>query len=170
MPIKDYPFISVTSEGKITVKRKGARAWLWIKVLNPHNPYFKKAGIITLGLLDTGADCCTFPADMARQLGHDLQSVSPIEAGTAKGITYSFPHTTRIEILDVDSNGQPCNKILYTIPDTPIYFTQGLKHCLLGRKEFLNRFVVKIDYPRQVFSIRFPQPKTKKKKRRRRQV
>lgn len=148
------------------MKGRGARPALWIRVSNPHNPCFKNSGVITLGISDTGADCCTFPADMARQLGHDLEKVNPIEFITAKGKTWAFPHTTRIDILDVQPGGKPGSNILYTIPNKLICYARGLHHCLLGRREFLNRFIVKIDYPQQIFSIRFPQPKTKKKKKR----
>lgn len=169
MPITEYPFISVVPVGsnsaRISVKGPNARPRLWIRIINPD----KNLAFEALAIVDTGADACAFPAQIAVQLGHNLESVKPKIVNTAKGPTEAYPHTSRVQILEVQSNGLPGPRVLYTIPDTKIDYTKGLPEFLLGRQQFLSRFVLKIDYPRQVFSIRWPvRPKHKKKIKRRR--
>lgn len=144
MPIQNYRFTSV-APGM-------SRPMLWIRVLNPGT----KFGVYALALVDTGADDCVFPATVAIRLGHNLRSVAAKEIITASGTAYVYAHTTKIEILGIQPNGLPNNNILYTIPDTPIDFIQGGDNFLLGTRNFLSRFVLTIDYPRQVFSIRNP--------------
>lgn len=167
MPISNYPFISVerisATKARITVKGPNARPRLWIRITNPD----KNCAFEVPAIIDTGADACAFPAKVASQLGHVLKSVPHKTIHTAKGPTFAYPHTTKIEILDVQPNGLPKRKVLYTIPETTIDFTEGLPEFLLGRKEFLNKFILKIDYPNQVFSIRWPQVRQHKKKRKR---
>ena len=63
MPIKDYPFTPVT--------QNHSRPMLWIRVVNPHT----EKAVVMQAIVDTGADNCAFPADIAEQLGHDLESV-----------------------------------------------------------------------------------------------
>ncbi len=43
---------------------------LWIKVTNPQT----EQSVITLAIIDTGADECVFPAMTATKLGHKLES------------------------------------------------------------------------------------------------
>ena len=138
---------------------------LWLRITNPHT---KVAPFVTLAIIDTGADECAFPAEGATLLGHDLESVQPKPIDTAGGITWAYPHTSRIEILEKRPDGSAGDKVLYTIPDTLVNFTKGLKVFLLGARNFLSKFVIKIDYPEQVFSIRKPQPPQRKKQKRRR--
>lgn len=164
MPIRDYPFISVVpisdTQAKISVKGPQARPRLWIRVTNPNT----NLAIVASAIIDTGADACAFPAPVATQLGHNLTSVNPKIMNTAKGQTKAYPHTSKVEILEVQSNGAPGSNVLYTIPDTIIDFTVGLPEFLLGCCNFLNKSILEIDYPRQVFSIRIPPPPQRKKK------
>lgn len=125
-----------------------------VKVINPQTGQF----LLLWGLIDTGADECALPAAYAHKLGHDLASVKPRKIGSASGAGEAFPHTTRIEVLDVKGD-----KVVYTIPETPIDFVVGLGPALLGVKKFLNHFVLTVDYPGKVFSL---QKKVSKKKRR----
>jgi len=143
MPIKDYPFTSIAGQ---------ARPMLWIRVINPKT----KPGFITLAIVDTGADDYVFPAAIAAQLGHDLKSVAPKEIKTASGRAYAYPHTSHVDILQTLPNGMFGNKVLHTIPATPIDFIEGCDSFLLGKKNFLSNFILTIDYPRQCFSIRKP--------------
>lgn len=150
--------------GNVSVKGPQARPRLWIRITNPAT----KLAVEVPAIVDTGADACAFPAQVAVQLGYDLESVNPKKINTAKGVTEAFPHMSRVEILDVQPNGLPGSNVLYTISDRTFDFTKGLPEFLLGRKEFLNKFVLKIDYPQQVLSIRTPQPSRPKKLKRRR--
>jgi hypothetical protein len=47
-----------------------ARPWLPVTVVNPH----ANIKLPVLGLIDTGADECAFPAQLASVLGHNLQN------------------------------------------------------------------------------------------------
>jgi len=157
MPIKDYPFTTVASGV--------SRPMLWIKVTNPTT----HLGFFALAIVDTGADNCLFPAPIATYLGHNLESVPPKIMKTASGSTFAYPHTSRVDILEMLPNGMYGTNILYSVPNTPIDFAKGCQFFLLGRRNFLNKFVLTIHYPRQIFSIRFPtQPRPKKKIQRRR--
>ena len=138
---------------------------LWVRVVNPHT---NTSHPPVLALMDTGADECSFPAEAAFPLGHNLESTPRKEITTAGGRTWAYSHTSRVEILERRPDGRYGDKVLYTISDTLIDFTIGLKTFILGTKQFLDGFVLKIDYPQQVFSIRTPQPSRPKKLKRRR--
>jgi hypothetical protein len=58
-------------------------------------------------------------------------------------------HTTKFEIFHPISQ-----KLVYTIEDTPIDFLPNLHIVSLGINSFLGRFIMKIDYPQRVFSIK----------------
>ena len=145
MPIRNYPFSPIGQDPT-------PRPMLWIRVINPK----LNLSVRVLALVDTGADDCLFPAQVATELGHDLESVEPKVIVTANGPTNAYPHTSKLEILEIKADGKPGSQVLYTIPDTLIDFTQGCECFLLGTKTFLNRFVLTIDYPKQVFSILNP--------------
>ena len=123
---------------------------LWIRVANPHT----NTKVVIQALVDTGADSCAFPADIAGQLGHNLESVPAKPVFTASGQTETFAHTSRVDILEMRPDGLAGDKVLYTIDDTPIDFIRGCDDFLLGVRDFLDEFVLTIDYPRQRFSIR----------------
>lgn len=139
MPITDCPFVQWPG-GTF-------RPTLPIRIINPHTGQSQK----TLGLIDTGADECALPAFYATLLGHDLLAGNKIPINTGNGQTEVYEHTTRIEIFNPLTGD-----IAYTINDTPIGFLPNLKVILLGVKSFLSKFVLSIDYPRNVFSIKFP--------------
>jgi len=154
MPIRDYPFIAIGGGGSLAVGTKEGRPRLWIRVTNPHSGM----AIETAAIVDTGADDCLFPAEIALRLGHDLEAMPPIPIGTANKITYAYAHTTRIDILGVLPDGQADKKkILFTVGPTHINYAKGLDQFLLGRRNFLDQFILVINYPRRQFTIRKPQ-------------
>ena len=73
MPIRDYPFTCIG---------KGAppRPMLPIEIINPAT----NQSVYTLGLIDTGADECALPADLAGVLGHTLLAGKIKEIGEVK--------------------------------------------------------------------------------------
>ncbi|MBF0564531.1 MAG: hypothetical protein HQK89_04755 [Nitrospirae bacterium] len=83
--------------------------------------------------------------------GHNLLAGKPKNIVTGNGITRAYAHTTKIDIYD-----PPTKKFLYELPNTPIDFMPNLNIVLLGAKSFLSKFVLTIDYPKKVFSIKFP--------------
>jgi len=139
MPIRNFPFLGSPTDA---IKRP----WLPIKIINPHTGTLLKI----FGLIDTGADECSIPADLAPILGHDLNKGIPKIVNTAGGQTTGFSHTTKIEIYDMT------NKLVYTINDTPIDFMPGLHVPLMGVKQFLDQFELCIHYPKKTFSIKYP--------------
>lgn len=141
MPIKKVPFI-VFEDGE------DPKPWLPIKIVNPQTGLF----VTTLGLIDTGADTCSIPAYLAKQLGHNLKKGVKKTTGTANGNGTCYAHGTTIEILHANDH----NRCLFRIKNTPIDFMPKLPVVLLGIEHFLDQFVLKIDYPNQLFSIKYP--------------
>jgi hypothetical protein len=89
-------------------------------------------------------------------LGQKLPSVSAKKMITAGGITAAYPHTSKIQILEMLPNGRAGSKVLYTIPDTPIDFAKGCQTFLLGARKFLSKFILTVNYPQKFFSLRKP--------------
>ncbi len=144
MSIKDYPFTHITPDH--------LRPMLWVRLTNPATGLAVEA----LALVDTGADDRVFPAEIAETLGHKLTSVPAKKMATAGGITVAYPHTSKIQVLEMLPNGRAGSRILYTIADTPIDFAKDCEMFLLGARKFLSKFVLTVDYPRGVFSLRKP--------------
>lgn len=114
-----------------------ARPWLPVSVINPHT----NIKLSILGLIDTGADECAFPAQLANILGHNLQSGFMKEVGTGNGKTIAYSHTIR---LDIEG---------FSFPEVLIDFLPNLHVPLLGVRSFLSKFVLTIDYPGQQFML-----------------
>jgi hypothetical protein len=134
MPILNCPFTA-------------GRPFLPLRIINPHTGKAHRA----VGIVDTGADECAVPAFVARILGHDLSAGKMKQIKTGNGITNAYSHTTRLEIFHPRTN-----QLLYTIMDTPIDFLPNLHVVLLGVNSFLSKFILSIDYPKKVFSIKSP--------------
>lgn len=146
MPIRNYPFTRIASDR--------SRPMLWIRVSNAHG---NTPAILVKAVVDTGADKCAFPASIATQLGHKLhKGLARKTVRTASGRTQAFSHTSRVEVLAIRANGLPGTKVLYTLAATPIDFIQRCESFLLGTRSFLKPFVLEIDYPAEVFSLRKP--------------
>lgn len=141
MPIKNTPFT--------TIEDSIRRPYLSVKIINPCTGKSYK----TYGLVDTGADECAVPASIAKIIGHDLQAGEPKDIDTGNGTTIAYKHITQIEIYHTITH-----ELLYTIKDTPIDFMPNLHMFLLGANNFLSKFILNIDYPKQVFSIKYPEP------------
>lgn len=138
--IKNHPFSRFFSAEDIE------RPLLKINIINPKT----KSKRPTFALIDTGADECAIPAWHAESLGHILRAVSPALNDTAGGLTDSFPHSTEFEILDQSGN------IVYSISKSLVDFNPKLHMPILGMKNFLSDFILTIDYPKKVFSLKKP--------------
>ena len=159
MPIVDYPF---QAQGVYSQPSP----LLPILITNPHNG----ARFRSWGFLDTGAVATVIPAFIARIIGHNVENVASFHGNGAGGQLTVYPHTCSIDILSMDSNGNVNeeNGIVIRIPPSNVGVIIGLPGVLLGVNDFLKKYIVKIDYPRQVFSIRHPRPVQRKKKIKRR--
>lgn len=71
MPIIQFPFLK-TSPNSIE------RPMLFIKITNPNSGF----SIDTIGIIDTGADCCAIPAVYANMLGYNLTNGISKSVGT----------------------------------------------------------------------------------------
>ena len=123
------------------------RPILPIRIINPHTGQAHRAA----GLVDTGADECAVPAYIASIIGHNLSAGGRKQIRTGNGLTTAFSHTTRLEIFHPVSQ-----QLLFTTTDTVIDFLPNLHTILLGVKSFLSQFILTVDYPQKVFSIRKP--------------
>jgi hypothetical protein len=138
MPIRELPFI----------KWHGVyRASLPIKIINPETGHVYS----TKGIIDTGADECAVPAEFAEMLGHNLKAGFPKIINTASGPTTAFKHLSRIRIYHPADS-----QLLYETDNTSVDFMPELHVVLLGVNNFLSKFILEINYPRKVFSIRYP--------------
>lgn len=138
MPLTDCPFAQYDGIYRPTLQ---------IRIINPDTGLSQR----TYGIIDTGADECAVPASYAKLLGHNLQAGGEKKVLTGNGQTIAYTHTTKFEIFN------PATGIVaYTIPDTPIDFMPNLHVILLGVNSFLSKFILYIDYPHKLFSIKSP--------------
>jgi predicted aspartyl protease len=146
MPFETFPFFrAYPADPK-------KRPWLFIRLKNPDTGKV----FSTVGLVDTGADECCMPACYADFLGHNLTAGTAKKINTGNGITTAYCHTCTIEILDTNLLFKGKQKVVSTIEKTLIDFMPNLHCALLGVGNFLSQFILTIDYPREVFSIRKP--------------
>jgi hypothetical protein len=145
MPAIEYPFIRATPTSPL-------RPMLRIRISNRQTGQH----LNTVGLIDTGADECAMPGGFAAILGHDLQAGEVKHIATGNGITPPYVHTCKIEILGADAAADNPDDVVYVIEETPIDFLPNLNSVLLGVGNFLGRFVLTVDYPNRVFSVRAP--------------
>ncbi len=140
MPLRNCPLTSIY-EGSLP------RIILPIRIINPHNNKHYK----TRGIIDTGADDCSIPAGIAKILGHILKSGIVDIAGTAGGDCVTYKHTTTIEVLHPDTD-----EVIYSMENVLIDYMPKLQEVLLGVSGFLEKFILEINYPNNVFSLRLP--------------
>lgn len=144
MPITNYPFKNAGNSVP--------RPYLWILITNP----IAKISIRALALIDTGADDCCFPASAAAGLKFNLKSGACKEVRTANGKTNAYQHKCTINVLQMLPDGRPGQKEVYTMHDVEIDFVENCQAFLLGSRNFLAKFKLTIDYPRQKFSLQLP--------------
>ncbi|MEK7475405.1 MAG: aspartyl protease family protein [Candidatus Coatesbacteria bacterium] len=96
-----------------------------------------------LALIDTGADECSFPVELAAQLGHTIDKGKPKTVLTGAGPTTVYSHSASISF-----DG-------FTVADAIIDFNPRLRIPLLGVKSFLSNFVLTVDYPAKTFSLSY---------------
>ncbi|MHB8843892.1 MAG: retroviral-like aspartic protease family protein [Nitrospirota bacterium] len=131
MPVRDYPF-SITRPGD------APRPYLPVTIVNP----VAGSRLKVFALIDTGADECALPASFATLPGHNLQAGQQKRVSTGNGITLAYGHTTRIEVEG------------FSTQDVLIDFMPNLNIPLLGVKSFLNNFLLTVDYPNKMFSLK----------------
>jgi len=154
MPIINYPF---TRLGLYSL----FQPFLTIEVVNPENGFSQQMP----ALIDTGADECTIPGFYATKLSLPLEKGEPKSFLTARGDATAYGHRCTINIFAMSGTAQKprvdYDTIIITIPTQLVDFAPELtsSYALLGVENFLREYVLTIDYPRRVFSIRKPRKK-----------
>jgi predicted aspartyl protease len=146
MPITNYPFV-----------RQGGkpRASLPIILENPENGLRFQ----TWALIDTGADHIVVPSVIAELLGHNIhhKKVKKSVCQGAGGRAQTFYHSFRMFVLQIDNKGIIApNKAAIKIPKREFAVIQNLPIMLLGVRDFLEKYVLTIDYPQKTFSVKSP--------------
>lgn len=102
-----------------------------------------KIEILTFGLVDSGADECSFPGSIGRDLGHNIEKGKQRDFMGVGGKVTAYLHQNYIQIQDIRIR---C--------DT--YFSDEWNDWsfgLLGRHGFFTHFKVLFDYPNKRFTI-----------------
>ena len=116
-----------------------------------HNPHTGKS-VKAFGIIDTGADECAIPAWIAAKLGHVLEKGYKSSSITGSGEAIAYKHTTAIDIFHPQHGTTP----VYSLEKIQVDYMPDLDVVLLGVRNFLDRFVLTVDYPRHRFSIKYP--------------
>ncbi len=154
MPIINYPFTRLGPDSPF-------HPFLIIEVVNRQNGFSQQMP----ALIDTGADECTIPGFYAGKLGFALEKGKRKDIFTAGGESKAYGHRCTINIFArVGTIEKPIvdyNNVVITIRNVFLDFASDLKslYALMGVENFLSEYILTIDYPRQVFSIRKPRKK-----------
>jgi hypothetical protein len=140
--IQNYPFAPGVKKPR-----------LWARLTNPEKPHLPP--FPALALVDTGADDCVFPPQVAHLLGYNLQSGTHKTVITANGPGDAYTHDMQIEILAMLPSGYESTHVLHTEHSIPVDFLLNGQDFLLGT-EFLNKFILQVDYPRRRLSLILP--------------
>jgi hypothetical protein len=109
-------------------------------------------------IIDTGADECSFPAETAELLGHNLKAGEQKIISTGNGSTCAYLHTVTIQVFDPRILHHSARYVhpIFTLENVLINFIETLKVGLLGVTNFLENFRLIIDYPKGTFSLLIP--------------
>lgn len=140
MPVKKFPFLPLDCV---------LRPLLPIVIINPRTGKSHK----TYGIIDTGADACTLPAELAAVLGHSLKKGNMSTATVVGAKVRTWCHTTTIQMLNRK------DEVFFTIKNAKVEYVDKFDHVILGVDDFLCKFRLDIDYPNHCFSIRYSKAK-----------
>ena len=114
-----------------------ASAFHTLVPLKISNPKTGKSVHIT-GVVDTGADACLFPADIAEATGHDLKGdgvKSNVNFGIEQISVPVYRHTFTLELLSPNYQ-----KIVWSSGEIEVDCTEANPPVLLGALDFLKFF------------------------------
>jgi hypothetical protein len=151
MPIFNYPF-------RIPPGYSVAKPVVPVIIVNPENGF----DYSTWALIDTGADTTVIPEDIAKTLYHDVRNPRAKRDKTfgIGGEVDVYMHTFSIKILFSDPAGKiDHNRVAIKIPKRTFAVVPNLHIVILGEQDFLKNYVLTINYPRQIFSIKKPTKK-----------
>ena len=108
---------------------------------------------VQCALVDTGADYCTCPSRLTKPIGYKLRSGTQIKFRGAASTGKAWEHFGDISVLTADYRS-----VFHRISNVPLHLVQKRKYfpVLLGRKGFLDQFVVHIDFTKKLFTLELP--------------
>ena len=108
------------------------------------------AVFIVFALIDTGADGCVFPKNLADKLGHDFSGngVKSVVTGGIGGKSKTLQHTFKIELLNSDRN-----KVVWSAGDVLVDCIDQNIPPLIGVKDFMKDFELRINYPDKTITL-----------------
>lgn len=120
-----------------------------VMIINPDGHKVLK----TYALVDTGADACAFPENIATNTGHNLKGVgviSNVSSGIGGVSVPTWKHTFTIGLLDPTAK-----KVLkWSAPKVLVdCFEHNNCPPLLGSSDFLKNFKITIDYPNKRMTL-----------------
>ena len=147
MPNEIYPFISPPHQPKEVCKN----AWLPVVVTNP----VTGESLFSYGLIDTGAFDVAVPGFLAEQIGINVTDGQKIDSGTAGGTIKVYLHDLNIEIFGfkIDKGKFQITNQIHSAINASIGCCPDLKTLLLGRFNFLDHFILSINYLDQNFPL-----------------
>lgn len=127
-----------------------AQPLLPLRIINPHSGL----SIRTWGVIDTGAKTTLIPKGIADDLKHDWQKGVAVKGPTAGGELRAYQHTFEIDVLGMDVQGKVDEGIVEAVIPRQQIPVADFQMVLVGVKEFLRNYILEIDYPQRVFSLR----------------
>jgi len=111
-----------------------------LKISNPETGQ----SVRIIGLVDTGADACLFPAEVAEATGHNLKGdgvKSNINFGIEQTSVPVYRHTFTLELLSPNFQ-----EVVWSSGKIEVDCTEANPPVLLGALEFLRFFKLTVDY------------------------
>jgi len=105
---------------------------------------------IEAAIVDTSADYCMCPSKVTRPIGYKIRTGKAITFGGAAAIGKAWRHFANIDILTHDYRA-----IFRRLSNVPLDSVQNRRPfpMLLGRIGFLDRFLIKIDFPNKILTL-----------------
>jgi len=129
--------VKISRHFKVISPGQISRPCLDVELKNPHTG----KSVSILAIIDTGADECAMPAELAEIIEHNLKKGKRKPIRTGSGMTAAYSHT-----VSLIADGHEIKNVL-------IDFMPHLHVPLIGVKSFLANSVLTIDYPEKKFTI-----------------
>ncbi len=118
-----------------------------VRITNPATGH----SIYITGLVDTGADACLFPAEVAEITGHNLMGdgvKSNVNVGIEQTSVSVYKHTFILELLSPDYQ-----KAVWSSDEIEVDCSTSNPPVLLGAIDFLRHFKLTVDYLNEELSL-----------------
>ena len=118
-----------------------------VKITNPTTG----ESVRITGIVDTGADSCLFPADVAEITGHNLQGDgvrSNVNVGIEQTSVPVYKHTFILELLSPDYT-----ETVWSSGEIEVDCSESNPPVLLGAADFLKYFKLTVDYADERLSL-----------------